>query len=138
MQILALTCRDRVVDELPQQRVPNAVVADYFIASDVGIYPGDASPYFDAACPIKVLEYSAAGKPVVATNSGGPRDFVVDGVNGFLVEDDDELLRRLSELAADAAARARIGAAARLRAAEFSAASMAAAYERVYDTVRSS
>src|SRR5437899_12882388 len=48
--------------------VPNAVVAKYFMASDVGIYPGDASPYFDAACPIKVLEYSAAGKPVVATD----------------------------------------------------------------------
>ena len=27
VQILALTCRDRVVHELPQQRVPNAVVA---------------------------------------------------------------------------------------------------------------
>src|SRR5207302_775539 len=63
---------------------------------------------------IAILEAMSCGVPVVATNSGGPRDFVVDGVNGFLVEDDDELLRRLSELAADAAARARIGAAARL------------------------
>jgi len=34
----------------------------------VGLYPGDATPYFDAACPIKILEYSAAGKPVVATD----------------------------------------------------------------------
>ena len=38
------------------------------MATDVGLYPGDANPYFDAACPIKILEYSAAGKPVVATD----------------------------------------------------------------------
>lgn len=37
----------------------------FFAASDVGLYPGEKAPQFDAALPIKVLEYSAAGKPVV-------------------------------------------------------------------------
>jgi len=49
-------------------QIPHAAVPDYFVASDVGLYPGDADPYYDAACPIKVLEYTAAGRPVVATD----------------------------------------------------------------------
>ncbi len=48
--------------------VPHATVVDYFAASDVGLYACDQKPFFDAACPLKVLEFSAAGKPVVATD----------------------------------------------------------------------
>ncbi len=48
--------------------VPNNEVANYFAATDLGLYAGDANAYFDAACPIKVLEYTAACRPVVATD----------------------------------------------------------------------
>lgn len=48
--------------------VPNKEVANYFAATDLGLYAGDANPYFHAACPIKVLEYTAARRPVVATD----------------------------------------------------------------------
>jgi len=48
--------------------VPSSEIGNYFAASDLGLYPGDADPYFDAACPIKVLEYTAARRPVVATD----------------------------------------------------------------------
>jgi glycosyltransferase involved in cell wall biosynthesis len=48
--------------------VPNAQIGHYFAATDVGLYAGDANAYFDAACPIKVLEYTAARRPVVATD----------------------------------------------------------------------
>jgi glycosyltransferase involved in cell wall biosynthesis len=61
-------CRERGVPLVATGPVPNAEIADYFMATDVGLYPGDADPYFDAACPIKILEYTAAGKPVVATD----------------------------------------------------------------------
>jgi glycosyltransferase involved in cell wall biosynthesis len=66
--VLAARCRQLGVPLVATGPVPNREIADYFMASDVGLYPGDATPYFDAACPIKVLEYSAAGKPVVATD----------------------------------------------------------------------
>lgn len=36
-----------------------------FACTDVGLYPGDEGPQFQAALPIKVLEYTAAGRPVV-------------------------------------------------------------------------
>ncbi|MGQ0563104.1 MAG: glycosyltransferase family 4 protein [Gemmatimonadota bacterium] len=49
------------------ESVPYGDIPPLFACSDVGLYPGDVAPHFDAALPIKVLEYSAAGKPVVAT-----------------------------------------------------------------------
>ncbi|TMB95063.1 MAG: glycosyltransferase family 4 protein [Chloroflexi bacterium] len=61
-------CRKRGVPFIATGPLPHDAVADYYAATDVGLYPGDANPYFDAACPLKVLEYSAAGKPVVATD----------------------------------------------------------------------
>ena len=45
--------------------VPYADIASYFAASDVGMYPVDEAVYYDAASPIKIFEYTAAGKPVV-------------------------------------------------------------------------
>lgn len=48
--------------------VPPSQVADFFAASEVGLYPAEQNAYFDAASPLKVLEYTAAGKPVVATD----------------------------------------------------------------------
>lgn len=47
--------------------VPYEEIHNYFLVSDVGIYPVDKNIYFDSACPIKVLEFSAAKKPVVST-----------------------------------------------------------------------
>ena len=40
----------------------------YFALSDVGTYPTDQTPYDNARCPIKILEYSVLGKPVVSTD----------------------------------------------------------------------
>lgn len=48
-------------------KVPSTEVAQYFAATDVGIYPGEKNAVYDGACPIKVLEYTAAGKPVVSS-----------------------------------------------------------------------
>jgi glycosyltransferase involved in cell wall biosynthesis len=46
--------------------IPYEKIADYFAASDVGVYPVEEEPYYEDASPIKVFEYAAAGKPVVA------------------------------------------------------------------------
>jgi glycosyltransferase involved in cell wall biosynthesis len=63
------TCAE--VQEAPiifTDQVPYDKINDYFAAIDVGIYPVDQNPYFDSAIPIKILEYTAAGKPVVSTD----------------------------------------------------------------------
>jgi glycosyltransferase involved in cell wall biosynthesis len=58
-----------------------------------------------------VLEYLAAGKPVVATNVGGAVEVIVDGESGYLVVSDDDtaLAARLVELLSDAEMARRAG-----------------------------
>jgi glycosyltransferase involved in cell wall biosynthesis len=63
-----LRAEERGVRIVATGPVPPSEVANFFAASDVGLYPGDKNPYFDAACPLKVLEYTAAEKPVVVTD----------------------------------------------------------------------
>ena len=66
-----------------------------------------------------LLEAMRLGRPVVATRVGGTPEAVEDGVTGVLVEkeDPDALAKAVAELLLDPARRARMGAAARERAA---------------------
>ncbi len=62
-----------------------------------------------------ILEYMAAGKPVVATNVGGAAEAVIDGVTGYLVDSDDDtaMASRLIELLNDTDESVRMGQAGR-------------------------
>ncbi len=68
--------------------------------------------------PRSIIEAMMAGLPVVATNIRGAREEVVDGETGLLVPVGDgvALAAALNRLVADAALRARLGAAGRSRA----------------------
>ncbi len=68
-----------------------------------------------------IVEGMAAGLAVVASDAGGPREIITDGVDGLLVEPGDPyaLGRALRRLADDPALRSRLGAAALTRAADF-------------------
>lgn len=87
---------------------------------------------------IAILEAMGYGLPAVVTDAGGPRDFVVDGENGFLVRPGDEhaLASRLNDLAGDAVRRSRLAEAAREQAIRLSAESMTNAYAAVYESAR--
>ncbi|HEU4598875.1 MAG TPA: glycosyltransferase, partial [Solirubrobacterales bacterium] len=80
------------------------------------------------------LEAAAAGKPIVASDIGGLRDIVVDAKTGLLVppQDRSALVGALRRLIADGALRERLGAAARKRAAEFSAEAIVPQFEEAY------
>lgn len=81
------------------------------------------------------LEAAAAGKPIVATATGGLRDIVVDGETGLLVppEDRGSLTAALQKLISDASLRDRLGAAARQQAAKFSPESIVPQFEQAYE-----
>ncbi len=85
-------------------------VADYYAAFDALILPSA-----NEGTPVSAIEALAGGRPVVATRVGGVPDVVRDGVDGFLVEpgDVDGMAERLSQLAADASLRHRMGEAGR-------------------------
>ena len=64
-------------------------------ASNVGVLSSKSESFSNA-----VVEYMAAGLPVVATDVGGVREAVDDGINGFIVPVGDSVLmgKRIVEL----------------------------------------
>ena len=67
---------------------------------------------FNEDLGITPIEAGAFGKPVIAVDRGGPREVVVDGETGLLVEPDAEAFAQaLARLAGDPALASRLGAA---------------------------
>jgi len=59
------------------------------------------------------LEALASCKPCLAVNEGGPKEVIVDGVNGFLVNSPQELAEKMSLLAGDPGLAEKMGRAGR-------------------------
>lgn len=63
-------------------------VSEYLQRSDIYV-----STSLTEGVPLSILEAMSCGLPVVATDVGGTKDFVENGVNGYLIEkNDDEAL----------------------------------------------
>jgi glycosyltransferase involved in cell wall biosynthesis len=84
---------------------------DYYanIDFDVGIAPLTGTVFDRSKSAIKALEYAGLGIPVVASDCEPYREFVIDGVTGFLVRREHEWSRRLRELVNDAGMREQMG-----------------------------
>ncbi len=61
--------------------------AIYYRAADLLLHPARYEGY-----GLTALESLAAGTPVVATDTGGMRDVVIDGVDGFLLDRDASMI----------------------------------------------
>ena len=86
-------------------------IENVYATSDVVVVPSQ----HPEPCPAVLIESAAAGKPVLATDSGSTTEFVRDGETGFVVarHDIDALVDRATRLLDDVALRARLGHAAR-------------------------
>lgn len=82
-------------------------------AADVGIAWVPDDPWSRGKCGLKVLQYQAAGLPVVANPVGVQAVFVRPGETGFTAATTDEWVTAVRTLAADADLRRRLGAAGR-------------------------
>jgi glycosyltransferase involved in cell wall biosynthesis len=103
-------------------------------AADVGIswLPDDL--WSRGKCGLKVLQYMAAGLPVVANPVGVQADLVRSGETGLLARTPAEWADALGRLAADPELRRRLGAAGRRRVeADFSVASGASRWLRLLE-----
>lgn len=87
-------------------------VPSVMAASDIGVLCS-----FGEAFPLSVLEFMAAGRPVVSTDVGSINEIVEPGRTGNLVPSDDSaaLAEALGRLIGDRDARAAMGVAARAR-----------------------
>jgi PEP-CTERM/exosortase A-associated glycosyltransferase len=69
-------------------RVPHAEVERYYALTDVLCYPRKLMRLTDLVTPLKPLEAMAQGKLVAASNVGGHRELIEDGVTGTLFAPD--------------------------------------------------
>jgi glycosyltransferase involved in cell wall biosynthesis len=81
--------------------------------ADVGIMPVPDSPWERGKCGLKLLQYMASCRPVIASPVGVNRELVSDGVNGFLATTSSEWLVALRTLQEDSNLRCRMGLAGR-------------------------
>jgi glycosyltransferase involved in cell wall biosynthesis len=113
---IRLIC-DRFPGDFPIPVIPIAWAeveeARQLAAGQIGVswLPDDA--WSRGKCGLKVLQYQAAGLPVVANPVGTHHEMVRPGVNGFLATGPAEWVDAVRRLAADPALRRRLGIAAR-------------------------
>ena len=108
-----------------------ARVGELLAVSDVCVLSSAAEGFSNA-----ILEYMAAGRPVVATDVGGAGEAVVEGETGHLVPagDDERMAARIGELLRDPERASAMGDRGRRRVAEhFSCESQLARTEALYE-----
>ncbi len=79
----------------------------------VGIMPLPDEPFERGKCGYKLIQYMAAGVPVVASPVGVNTEIVEHGANGFLAGTHEEWVRALDALLRDPPLRAKMGVAGR-------------------------
>lgn len=134
----ALEALERAAGRVPQLRLK--IVADFALESSrlpilpvawsegseatelasahIGIAPLPDNDWTRGKCALKLLQYMAAGLPVVASPVGANREALEDGVTGLLADAPGEWVAAIGRLAADPALRAAMGEAGRVRVAE--------------------
>lgn len=80
--------------------VPHSEVPEYYRLYDIMVLPRRLTRETRLVTPLKPMEIMAMKKPLVASDIGGHRDSVVDGVNGifFQSEDIEDLEAKLTHL----------------------------------------
>jgi glycosyltransferase involved in cell wall biosynthesis len=107
-------------------------VTPFYLIADVFVLPSVTEGLSNA-----LLEAMAAGLPAVASDVGGNREVLEDGVSGFLADwaDTTATATLVAKLLEDAELRRRVGDGARRRAASYAIAAVAERYCRLYETL---
>ena len=82
---------------------------------DIGVMPLRDTPWERGKCGYKLIQYMAAGKPVIASPVGVNKYIVRHGENGYLADSDGEWEWALGNLAENPLLRERMGRAGRRR-----------------------
>jgi PEP-CTERM/exosortase A-associated glycosyltransferase len=114
LQHLALTAglSDRVVFT---GRLEHKEVLQFYRLCDFLVLPRRDTPETRLVTPLKPLEIMAVAKPLIASDIGGHREMIEDGINGLLFRSDDttDLTSRCRTLIQDPQLRVALGSQAR-------------------------
>ena len=80
-------------------------------SSHIGIAPMIDNTWTRGKCALKIIQYMAAGLPVISSRVGANQEVVVQGETGLLVDSTDEWVAAVRRLAESKADRDRMGAA---------------------------
>ncbi len=81
----------------------------YFGRFDIGIMPLIDNEFTKGKCAFKIIQYMAAGIPVVASPVGANVEVIRDGTNGFLAKNEKEWYDKLKLLIENMEMRTRLG-----------------------------
>lgn len=108
--------------DLPTKRLKTLAVpwsdkveAEALASAHVGIAPMSDDPWTKGKCGLKVLQYMAAGLPVVSSPAGVNREIVQEGITGFLAENLDDWQKAIDRLFHDSDLRNAMGKAGQQR-----------------------
>jgi glycosyltransferase involved in cell wall biosynthesis len=95
--------------------LPHADVPKYIAAADIAVVPYPSLKDTIWLSPLKLFEYMASGKAIVASGVGQLLEVVQDGINSLLVPpgDTSEMAKALNQLIEDDDLRLRLGQRAR-------------------------
>ncbi len=81
-------------------RVPHSEVQDYYNLVDILVYARHKMRLTDLVTPLKPLEAMAQGKMFIASDVGGHKELIEDGVTGtlFKADDTDSLIAAIEKL----------------------------------------
>jgi glycosyltransferase involved in cell wall biosynthesis len=82
---------------------------------DIGIAPTPEDPWTLGKCGFKIVQFMAAGLPVIASPVGANRELVVPGETGYLASNSAQWVEAITKLSADPALRQKMGQAGRKR-----------------------
>ena len=80
---------------------------------DIGLYPLPKNEWVLGKGGLKALQYMGMGIPVVCSDIGACTEFIDDGINGYLVDSDDEWVDKISMFVESHELRKKIGLAGR-------------------------
>jgi glycosyltransferase involved in cell wall biosynthesis len=102
---------------VPMEHIPWSVEAEAaaLARGDIGIAPTPEDRWTLGKCGFKIVQYMAAGLPVIASPVGANADIVVNGVTGVLCDDVEGWTEGIVKLAEDVKLRAAMGAEGRKR-----------------------
>jgi hypothetical protein len=103
---------------MPIEHVPWSAEGEVaaLLRGDIGIAPTPRDRWTEGKCGFKIVQYMAAGLPVIASPVGANEQIVVDGMTGILAQKPAAWSRAISTLAENVELRAAMGAAGRARA----------------------
>lgn len=108
--------------ELPTKKLKTVIIpwsekieAEALASSHIGIAPMPQDFWTQGKCGLKVLQYMAAGLPVISSPAGVNKDIVEHGVNGFLAQNPEEWRTAIKLLSENSNLRQKMGMAGRTK-----------------------